>query len=404
LQRLATPPRPDWRSHVERDLGFVFHTTDGAPYWDETCCYVFTAGEVDVLEAATGELEQMCLELVDRVVKAGDEAYDRLFIPRPAWEAIEHSWTAGEKTLYGRFDLRFDGNGPPQLLEYNADTPTALFEAAVVQWDWLEALRPGSDQFNSLHEKLIQAWKQFGFGSTRVYFSAVKDDAEDGGTVEYLRDTAVQAGLDTARIAVEDIGWDGGRFLDLDNAPIEALFKLYPWEWIVGEEFGQHLLSGAARVIEPAWKMVLSNKGILAVLWELFEGHPNLLPAALGAPTDEMVTWGYVQKPLLSREGANVTIVRGLGRGHTARTGGEYGAEGYVYQAPGAIPAFEVGDGTVRRPVIGSWIVGHAAGGMGVRETAGHVTDNRSQFVPHLIDSWYDPAQYDVLRSDPPGG
>ena len=176
MQRLATPPRPDWRSHVERDLGFVFHTSDGAPYWDETCCYSFTAEEVDTLEAATGELEQMCLELVDRVVKAGDAAYDRLLIPRPAWEAIEHSWKAGEKNLYGRFDLRFDGNGPPRLLEYNADTPTALFEAAVVQWDWLEAMQPGSDQFNSIHEKLIDAWKHFGLGRTRVYFSAVKDD------------------------------------------------------------------------------------------------------------------------------------------------------------------------------------------------------------------------------------
>ena len=73
----------------------------------------------------------------------------------------------------------------------------------------------------------------------------MKDHAEDGGTVDYLRDTAIQAGLDTARIDIEDIGWDGGRFLDLDDRPIEALFKLYPWEWIVGEQFGEHLLSGA---------------------------------------------------------------------------------------------------------------------------------------------------------------
>ncbi|MGZ9021228.1 MAG: glutathionylspermidine synthase family protein, partial [Rhodoplanes sp.] len=153
MRRLATTPRPDWRVHVERDLGFVFHTTGDAPYWDETACYAFTATQVDELEAATGELEQMALELVDRVVRAGDAAYERLCIPRPAWAAIERSWLAAEKNLYGRFDLRYDGQGPPQLLEYNADTPTALFEAAVVQWDWLEAVRPGCDQFNSLHER-----------------------------------------------------------------------------------------------------------------------------------------------------------------------------------------------------------------------------------------------------------
>ena len=375
MQRLATPPRPDWRSHVERDLGFVFHTSDGAPYWDETCCYVFTAEEVDALETATGELEQMCLELVDQVVKAGDAAYDRLIIPRPAWEAIERSWTAGEKTLYGRFDLRFDGNGPPRLLEYNADTPTALFEAAVVQWDWLEALQPGSDQFNSIHEKLIEAWKQFGLGRTRVYFSAVKGDAEDGGTVDYLRDTAMQAGLDTARIAVEDIGWDGGRFRDLDNLRIEALFKLYPWEWIVGEAFGQHLLSGAARVIEPAWKMVLSNKAALSLLWEMAPNHPNLLPAALERGGIE---GPVVRKPIFGREGANVQVIEA--DRVVAETGGSYGAEGFIYQAHAPLPAF---DGNY--PVIGAWVVASQPAGIGIREDSTAITSNTSRFVPHFF-------------------
>jgi glutathionylspermidine synthase len=375
LQRLATPPRPDWRSHVERDLGFVFHTSDGAPYWDETCCYVFTAEEVDALETATGELEQMCLELVDQVVKAGDAAYDRLVIPRPAWEAIERSWTAGDKNLYGRFDLRFDGNGPPRLLEYNADTPTALFEAAVIQWDWLEAVQPGSDQFNSIHEKLIEAWKQFGLGRTRVYFSAVKGDAEDGGTVDYLRDTAIQAGLDTARIAVEDIGWDGGHFRDLDNLRIEALFKLYPWEWIVGEVFGQHLLSGAARVIEPAWKMVLSNKAALSLLWEMAPNHPNLLPAALERGGIE---GPVVRKPIFGREGANVQVIEA--DRVVAETGGGYGAEGFVYQAHAPLPAF---DGNY--PVIGAWVVASQPAGIGIREDSTAITSNTSRFVPHFF-------------------
>jgi glutathionylspermidine synthase len=151
-------------------------------------------------------------------------------------------------------------------------------------------------------------------------------------------------------------------------------------------------------VIEPAWKMVLSNKGILPLLWELFEGHPNLLPASFDGPTDEMREWGYVRKPLLSREGANITIVRGAQRGGEAETPGDYGAEGYVFQAPAQLPTYDAGDGTVRRPVIGSWIIGHEAGGIGVRETAGLVTTNRSQFVPHVMDAWYDPEQYDVLK------
>jgi glutathionylspermidine synthase len=376
LQRLATPARLDWRSHVERDLGFMFHSPEGEPYWDETCCYGFTADEVDVLEAATGELEKMCLELVDRVVKAGDKSYERLFIPRPAWEAIERSWTTRDKYLYGRFDLRFDGNGPPKLLEYNADTPTALFEAAVVQWEWLEALQPGKDQFNSIHEKLIEAWSQFGFGSTLVYFAAVKDNAEDRGTVEYLRDTAIQAGVETAGIAIEDIGWDGERFLDLADEPIDALFKLYPWEWIVEEEFGRHLLSSATRVIEPAWKMVLSNKAALSLLWEMAPNHPNLLPAAL---EPGRIEGAVVRKPIFGREGANVQVIE-AGR-VVAETGGEYGAEGFVYQAHAPLPAF---DGNY--PVIGSWVVASQPAGMGIREDSTAITTDYSRFVPHFFE------------------
>ncbi|MSO93411.1 MAG: glutathionylspermidine synthase family protein [Rhodospirillales bacterium] len=376
MQRLATTPRPDWREHVERDLGFVFHTIDGAPYWDETCCYSFTAAQVDELEAATGELEQMALDLVGRVVGAGESAYERLHIPPQAWPAIDGSWKAGEKNLYGRFDLHYDGKGPPRLLEYNADTPTALFEAAVVQWDWLEALWPGRDQFNSLHERLIEAWKQFGLEGTRVYFAAVKNHTEDGSTVEYLRDTAVQAGLDTARIAMEDLGWDGQGFLDLDNGRIETLFKLYPWEWIVGEEFGQHLLSGVARVIEPAWKMVLSNKAALALLWEMAPGHPNLLPTALEPGGIE---GKVVRKPIFGREGANVQVMEA--NRVIEETPGGYGAEGFVYQAHAPLPEL---DGNY--PVIGAWVVASQPAGIGIREDKTAITSNTSRFVPHFFE------------------
>ena len=377
MERLTAPPRPDWRAHVERELGFTFHTVSGAPYWDETAHYRFTATEIDLLEAATGELEQMALALVDRVVQSGEVAFERLRIPRVAWEAIASSWHAQEKNLYGRFDLAYGGgDSPPKLLEYNADTPTALFEAAVVQWDWLQAAWPDHDQFNSIHERLIEAWKNFGIGKKRVHFAAVKDHAEDGGTVEYLRDTATQAGLDTARIAIEDVGWDGQSFRDFDGRSIDVLFKLYPWEWLVREEFGAQLLSGVAQVIEPAWKMVLSNKAALALLWEMAPNHPNLLPAFL---EPDRVDGKVVRKPIYSREGANIQVLDG-GRVQ-AETDGGYGAEGFVYQAHVDIPAF-----AGNYPVIGSWVVASQPAGIGIREDATAITRDTSRFVPHFFD------------------
>ena len=376
MHRLPVTPRTDWRAHVERDLGFAFHTVNGAPYWDETVCYRFTAAEIDEIEAATEELEQMALALVDHVVHTGEEALERLRIPRVAWEAIAASWHAHEKNLYGRFDLAYRGEGPPKLLEYNADTPTALFEAAVVQWDWLQATRPDSDQFNSIHERLIEAWKNFGIAGQRVDFAAVKNHPEDIGTVEYLRDTAVQAGLETASIAIEDIGWDGQGFRDLDNRPIDVLFKLYPWEWLALEEFGKHLLSGVAKVIEPAWKMVLSNKASLALLWEMAPNHPNLLPASLEASNVEGKS---VRKPIYSREGANVQVLD-AGR-VVAETDGGYGAEGFVHQGYVEMPGF---DGNY--PVIGSWVIASQPAGIGIREDATPITRDTSRFVPHFFE------------------
>ena len=376
MQRLIIPARPDWRAHVERDLGFVFHTIDGEPYWDETAYYKFNAEEIDQIEEATVELEKLSLELVERVVQSGEEALELLRIPRNAWEAIAGSWHAGEKNLYGRFDLTFDGKGPPRLLEYNADTPTALFEAAVVQWDWLQATFPEMDQFNSIHEKLIEAWSGFGIGRDRLYFSAVKDHLEDNGTIEYMRDTAVQAGLATERIAIEDIGWNGGEFLDLDNQPIRALFKLYPWEWLIGEDFGVHMLSGATRVIEPAWKMILSNKAALALLWDMAPNHPNLLPATLDANDTE---GKVVRKPIYSREGANIQV---LESGQVlSETSGNYGAEGFVYQAYAELPNF-----SGNYPVIGSWVIASQASGIGIREDATAITRDTIRFVPHCFE------------------
>jgi glutathionylspermidine synthase len=75
-------------------------------------------------------IDDMCLALVATAID--DEEYlKRLKIPDAFWPLISDSWERDEGSLYGRLDLSFDGQGPPKLLEYNADTPTSIFEAAV---------------------------------------------------------------------------------------------------------------------------------------------------------------------------------------------------------------------------------------------------------------------------------
>jgi len=199
--------------------------------------------------------------------------------------------------------------------------------------------------------------------------------------VAYLRDTADQAGLSTAQMLVEDLGWDEakGGFCDLDERPVRSAFKLYPWEFMIKDAFGAQLARQPrpCTFLEPAWKMLLSNKALLAILWELFPGNPYLLPAYLDGPRDLA---NYVRKPILAREGANVEIHSG-GQVFAGKTMDCYGAEGSVYQALAPIPAF---DGF--QPVLGAWIVDGEPAGMGIREARGPITDNGSSFVPHLIE------------------
>ena len=375
MRREELIPRVDWPARVEA-LGFDFHTIDGAVYWDERACYHFTAAEIDTLEAATAELHARCLEAVGNLVERGDCA--RLRIPESFIPVVERSWREGEMSLYGRFDLAWDGTGEPALLEYNADTPTALLEAAVVQWYWLQDVHPAADQFNSIHEKLIERWKALrgqlpAMGP--VHFTCAMDSAEDRGNLDYLRDTATQAGIDAAAIDIADIGWDGARFVDLEGRAIRALFKLYPWEWMAREEFGRNLLGRAVHVIEPAWKMLLSSKAILPILWEMFPGHPNLLAASFEAAR---FATDFVKKPIWSREGANVSIDAGATK---LEVPGDYGEEGYVWQAYRPLARF--GES---HTVIGSWIVGDAPAGIGLREDATPITRDTSRFVPHYFD------------------
>jgi glutathionylspermidine synthase len=381
VRRVTSAPRRDWQSKVE-GLGLSFHTP-GEPYWYESAHYVFSAAEVDLLEAATNRLHEMCVKAAEHVIEK--DRFDDLGVPPFARDLIVRSWEADTPSIYGRFDLRYDGRGEPKLLEYNADTPTALYEAAVVQWKWLEELFPGGDQFNSIHERLIATWKELKpyLKGEPLYFASL-DDAEDIVTASYLRDCANQAGIATDQLFVQKIGWDHRRRLFVDEAnnpnpnPMQSVFKLYPWEWMLDEEFSPFLVQDeATQWIEPAWKILLSSKGILPILWELYPNHPNLLEAYLDRGENRLAE--YAKKPLFSREGANVTLYDE--RGPLAESGGDYGKEGFIYQALAPLPEF---DG--QRAVVGSWMVGQEAGGMGVRESAGPITDNRSRFVPHRME------------------
>ncbi|MBN8963615.1 MAG: glutathionylspermidine synthase family protein [Rhizobiales bacterium] len=383
MQRIPCPERDDWQATAEA-AGFDFHTMDGERYWDERAYYAFTLDEIErQIEGPSGEVHAMCLELVKHAM-ADESILRRLKIPAACWPIIRESWQRGDVTLYGRFDFSFDGKGPAKLLEYNADTPTSLFEAAVFQWTWLEQaierriVPKRADQFNSIHEHLIERWKDIAHGG-RLHLAGSYENPEDATTLNYLEDTAHQAGLATTALDIESIGLNAGQFVDLDDRPIDLAFKLYPWEWMLRDAFGAKVQSAPTRWIEPPWKIVLSNKGILPLLWEMFPNHPNLLPAFF--EDDEKAAQlgnSYVRKPIYSREGANIELVSA--GTPLEQQPGPYGSEGFIRQAFAPLPNF-----SGQYPVIGSWIIGETPCGLSIREDENPITGNTSRFIPHAI-------------------
>lgn len=380
MKRISITPRNKWQEAVEK-LGFGFHSTN-VPYWDESAYYEFTMSEILAIEKASNELWQMCLAAVQFVIDT--KQYSKFGIPEWFIPHIEKTWNEDHPSIYGRFDLAYDNTGKIKMLEFNADTPTSLFETGIVQWYWLKDLEESKglklDQFNSVHEALVNYWtylKDYLYKG-KLHFACVKKSLEDLTTVEYLRDCAIQAGIDTKLIFMDDIGWNKDRkvFLDLEDEEMINIFKLYPYEWLINEEFGKNILEDKNKTlwIEPSWKMILSNKAILPILWHLYPGHEYLLKSYF----DKGDLVNYAKKPILSREGANIEIVKG--DTVIEKNGGEYGHEGFIYQE-----LFDLPQEDGHYSILGSWIIGQEAVGMSVRASTNLITNNGSLFVPHLI-------------------
>ena len=386
MRRVDLDERRDWQARAE-GVGFLHHHVSGEAYWTDDTAYAFGLPEIEEgLEAPCAALHAMCLEVVDHAVATPSVLSD-LAIPEACHGFVQDSWRAREPHLYGRFDLRFDGEAPAKLYEYNADTPTSVFEASAFQWRWLEdrladgSLPPGTDQWTSVHEALVARWPQVCDPGRLLHFLSVDDGFEDRATTRYLEDTARQAGFETQYVAMDAVGVDAdGFYADGDALVIEQAFKLYPWEDMLREDFARYLPGAGLRWVEPAWKAILSNKGLLALLWEGWPGHENLLPAYLGEAHADLAA-PFVRKPLFGREGADITVVRPPGEAGIESPRQGYGSEGFVCQAYAPLP--EIGG---QRPVMGVWMVGDEPCGLGIRE-GGIITDDAARFVPHIIEA-----------------
>lgn len=389
--------RPDFIQQLE-GIGMNYWNAPSGPeklpYWQEGTVYAFSETQVDRIQESTQELHNMCMEMVAQMVKSGDyPAYFKLNerdIP-----LIEQSWQLKNPSLYGRFDLVQQIDGSLKMLEYNGDTPVSILECSVAQWHYLEQIKnlPNGQpvphelrtQYNLIDETLTETWqKRFSPGSLIHFAASGGFRHEDFGNLIYLMDNALRSGMTVKEIQMEQIGLTPeNRFVDLEDKEIRDLFKLYPWEWITEEEFGKNIIDAPTRWMEPAWKMLLSNKAMLVKLWEMFPDHPLLLESHIHKPASYSK---WAKKAIHGREGSNIfqstfengTHVERLAQG--SHLVPEYDHWGYMHQKWVDIPNH---DGYY--PIIGSWIIGDQACGMSIREDKNLVTGNNAFFASHMM-------------------
>ncbi|GAA0802320.1 glutathionylspermidine synthase family protein [Spirilliplanes yamanashiensis] len=476
------PVRPGWQL-TNFSLGLTYNDTelpDGTmlSYWQEGPYYDFTEREITELETAVSTLRAMCVEAGDWMVQQCPR-HDRetrrtayftsvcnpntcylakIGIPEYTHEQIIRTWYDGDAdtwqhtdkdldgrlpvqtpdyspSIYGRFDLWYNGEGStPRLLEYNAQTPTSLVEAAVIQWHWADQTKLTSHpwmQWNSIHDRLVGwpadgedpadegAWKRnirklrearpWLPEKPKIFFAyeTSETSGEDRMNVAYLMATAEEAGFPVELIAMSQIGWDvaGDRVVfvrkpgdEVNAEPIDVIFMLYPWEWLWNEEGGKAFFRNMADPgkrgtvwIEPPYTAaLLGNKGLLPVLWNLFGDDPErskyLLPSYFAESTKAASLYSYAKKPVWGREGGSVTLVKNGDVILDNPT--SYGADGlFVVQELCELPSFEGLEGTVH-PVLGAWLVEGEPAGLGIREGVGKdglVTRNTGHFVPHTV-------------------
>ena len=385
--------RPNFQEELEK-IGFNYWNLpsgpDAKPYWQEGVCYGLSETQVDKILDATQELHDMSLEMVSTIVKSGDYP-DYFSLTDNCKALIEQSWNRGDKSFYGRFDLVFDGKDEIKMLEYNGDTPVSILECSVAQWDYIQQAEgipePLRIQYNMLDERMIETWKERYEPNTLIHFAASGGFRhEDWGNLTYIMDTALRAGMRVKEIKMQDIGLtDTGVFVDLEDQHIQNCFKLYPWEWMMDEQFGASIHGSETQWLEPAWKMLLSNKAMLVKLWALYKGHPLLLESYAH---ESLVPDGkWAKKAIHGREGSNIftfekqggeIILDALAQG--SHLVPEYDKWGYMYQKWHKLPVY---DGY--RPIIGSWVIGDAACGMSIREDKNLVTGNDAFFASHIF-------------------
>ncbi len=374
-------------------LGFSWHTdSDGSKYVSDELVTI-SSDEAEAYYVATNEIYDMYVEAAEYVIE--NELFFDLGIPFNLVDMIKKSWENDVHWhIYGRFDLAGGIDGKEiKLIEFNADTPTGLFETALLQWALLKQNNMDENkQFNNVYDAIRENFKRLItlFESTdefdtrydgwKILFSSIANNDEEEATTKLLQQIATDAGFNTSFEYLENTHFDDEGIYDADENGYEYWFKLYPWEDIAHDEpelattLTNIMQNQKAIILNPAYTLLFQSKGMLKILYDLFPDSPYLLKTAY----EPLEGVKQVEKTVFGREGANTSIINADGS-IDEQTDGPYENYKKIYQEYVEFPK----DAQGNKYQAGVFFA-YEACGMSFRKGS-EIMDNMSKFVGHVI-------------------
>ena len=375
------------------ELGFTWHTdSDGSKYVSDELVEI-SAGEAEAFYTAANEIYDMYVEAAEYVIN--NDLFFDLGIPFNLIESIKKSWENDVHWhIYGRFDLAGGVDDMPiKLIEFNADTPTSLFETALLQWALLKHNDMDENrQFNNVYEAISNNFKRLitlfdetelfneRYDGWKILFSSVDGNDEEEATTRLLQQMATDAGFNTGFEYLENVHFDENGIFDAHENEYEYWFKLFPWEDIAHDEpelattIGNIMQNQKAIILNPAYTLLFQSKGMMKILCDLFPESPYLLKTSF----EPLKGIKHVEKAVFGREGANTKIISSSGE-VVESTDGPYDNYKKVYQEYVEFPK-DVKGAKYQAGVF----FAYEACGMSFRKGS-EIMDNMSKFVGHII-------------------
>ncbi len=375
------------------ELGFTWHTDSDDTSYISNELVVLNEAEAEAYYEATNELYDMFVAAGDYIVE--NNLFHEVGIPFNLVELVKQSWENDiHWHLYGRFDLAGGVDGKQiKLIEFNADTPTALFESAIVQWAMLKQNGLSEEsQFNFIYEALLSNFKRVVtlqesvddfeqlYEGWKFLFSSIKGNAEEENTVRLLQHIATEAGFNCEFGYIDEVEFDQSGIYH-NNQKFELWFKLIPWEDIAIEESDLAMLlskvvdNKEAIIFNPAYTLMFQSKAILKILWDLYPEHPLLLEASY----EPLAGKKQVKKPIYGREGESVMILDSTGE-VISGSAGDYDSHKMIYQEFVKLPKDSSGN-FYQAGVF----YAYEACGLGFRKGEA-ILNNMSKFVGHIVE------------------